>query len=132
MALPNQTGVINMTRTRFIKIRVSEIELEEIKTKATEADLSISDLFRQLILNTRIRQNRSEKELIRQIARIGSNINQLARWANTRKNRPLALETVLWLNRIYNSVKQLGASNSIIALNKPDYLSDKEQAKDAN
>ena len=121
-----------MTRTRFIKIRVSEIELEEIKTKATEADLSISDLFRQLILNTKIRQNRSEKELIRQIARIGSNINQLARWANTRKNRPLALETVLWLNRIYNSVKELGASNSVITVNKPDSSTDKEKTKDAN
>ena len=121
-----------MTRTRFIKIRVSEIELEEIKTKAAEADLSISDLFRQLVLNTRLRQTRVDKELIRQIARIGSNINQLARWANTRKERPISLETLLWLNRIYSSIKNLSLHSSEITSTSSYFPADKEKTKDAN
>ncbi len=121
-----------MTRTHFIKIRVSEIELEEIKIKAAEADLSISDLFRQLVLNTRLRQTRVDNELIRQIARIGSNLNQLARWANTHKNRPLTLETVLWLNRIYNSVKQLRVNSSKTTSIYSDLQAETENIKDAN
>ena len=121
-----------MTRTRFIKIRVSEIELDEIKTKAAEADLSISDLFRQLVLNTRLRQTRVDKELIRQVARIGSNINQLARWANTRKERAITLETLLWLNRIYNSIRNLRLHSSDITRVNSDLPADKEKTKDAN
>ena len=96
-----------MSRDRYIKIRVSTEELQQIKTKAAATDQSVSDLFRYLTLNMRIRKNEHDKELIRQIARIGSNINQLARWANKHKERSPSLETVLWLNRIYEAVKQL-------------------------
>ncbi len=121
-----------MTRTHFIKIRVSEIELEEIKAKAVKADLSISDLFRQLVLNKRLRQNRVDVELIRQVARIGSNINQLARWANTRKERAITLEILLWLNRIYNAVKELRVNTFAVNLSRSDEQTLKEEIKRAD
>ncbi len=96
-----------MKRNRYIKVRVSEEELQLIKSKAAATDSNVSDLLRHLTLNMRIHKSQYDKELIRQIARIGSNINQLARWANRHKERSPTLETVLWLNRIYESVKKL-------------------------
>ena len=40
------------------------------------------------------RQSPLEKERIRQLARIGSNMNQIARWANTYKKRAEAVEVI--------------------------------------
>ncbi len=96
-----------MNRDHFIKIRVSELEHQHIKELSTSVGMTISDLLRHRLLKIRLRSTNHEKELIRQVARIGSNINQLARWANSHKNRTPSLETVLWLNRIYEEVKTL-------------------------
>jgi hypothetical protein len=38
-----------------------------------------------------------EKERLRQLARIGANLNQLARWANTHKRRAEALDILITL-----------------------------------
>lgn len=40
----------------------------------------------------KLRVTPEEKERIRQLARIGANLNQLARWANTWKSRAEAVE----------------------------------------
>ena len=93
-----------MVRKRYIKIRVSEDELEMIKAKADMQGCTVSDLLRYLVLNMRVRNTEHDKEVIRYLARIGSNINQIARWANKHKGRAPSLETVLWLNRIYRAV----------------------------
>ena len=96
-----------MNRNRFIKVRVSDSEHQDIKAKATEAGLTVSDLMRYRTLGTRLRQTDNAKERIRQLARIGSNINQLARWVNTRKDRVTALEILLWLNRLTIAANQI-------------------------
>jgi hypothetical protein len=53
--------------------------------------LSVSDYIRQNCLSFHLRKSPMEKEPLRQMARIGANINQLAKWANTYKR---AVETV--------------------------------------
>ena len=96
-----------MNRDYNIKVRVSKIERQHINELSAETGMTISDLIRHRLLKIRLRNSNHEKELIRQVARIGSNLNQLARWANIHKNRTPSLETVLWLNRIYEEVKAL-------------------------
>lgn len=95
-----------MNRNSFIKIRVSGSELADIRAKAADAGMNVSDFMRLRTLNFRLRQSNNDRERIRQLARIGSNINQLARWANSYKLRAPALEVVLWLNRLIQEVNK--------------------------
>ena len=44
---------------------------------------------------------------MRQLARIGSNVNQIARWANTHKAAGPTLEVILWLNRLALAVTDI-------------------------
>ena len=80
------------TRSALIKLRVTPAEKEAITAKAGAQGLTVTDFIRQRTLNYRLRQTSLEKERIRHLARIGANLNQLARWANTFKGRIETLE----------------------------------------
>lgn len=75
------------TRTAWIKLRVTPAEKEAIVVKASSQGQTVTDFIRQRALDYRLRHTPLEKERIRQVARIGANLNQLARWANTHKSR---------------------------------------------
>lgn len=68
-----------------------------MQPKAAAQGLTVTDFLRQRALDYRLRQTALEKERIRQIARIGANLNQLARWANTWKGRAEAVEILTTL-----------------------------------
>ena len=79
-------------RSAWLKLRVTPEEKEAITAKATMQGQTVTDFLRQRALDYRLRQTPLEKERIRQLARIGVNLNQLARWANTWKSRAEAVE----------------------------------------
>lgn len=79
-------------RSVWLKLRVTPEEKEAITAKATMQGQTVTDFLRQRALDYRLRQTPLEKERIRQLARIGANLNQLARWANTWKSRAEAVE----------------------------------------
>ena len=79
-------------RSAWLKLRVTPNEKEAITAKATMQGQTVTDFLRQRALDYRLRQTPLEKERIRQLARIGANLNQLARWANTWKSRAEAVE----------------------------------------
>ena len=73
-------------RTVRVHVRVSPAELAAWRAKAATVGVPLSDLLRQAMARTRTWTAPAlavERERTRQIARIGSNLNQLARWANT-------------------------------------------------
>jgi hypothetical protein len=94
------------TRGRVVKVRVTEAELTDFRARAMESDMTISDLVRFRLCNFRVRQTSADRERVRQLARIGSNLNQLARWANTHKSAAHTVEVVLWLNRLLLSARE--------------------------
>jgi hypothetical protein len=96
-----------MSRGRFLKVRVSDTELMEVRVKAFDADMTVSDFLRFRLMNSRLRRTAAEKERLRQLARIGSNINQVARWANIHKAAGPTLEILLWLNRLTLAVTDM-------------------------
>lgn len=68
-------------RTREVKIRLTDLEWDELQARKTK---SLAGWLRDLGLGAvPIRQ--ADPDLIRHIARIGSNLNQVARHANTEK-----------------------------------------------
>ena len=81
-------------RSAWIKMRVTPDEKKLIESKAFAQGQTVTDFLRQRALDFRLRQSPLEKERIRQLARIGSNMNQIARWANTYKKRAEAVEVI--------------------------------------
>ena len=82
------------SRTAWIKLRVTPVEKETIMAKAKAQGQTVTDFIRQRALDYRLRKMPLEKEHVRQIARVGANLNQLARWANTYKSRAEAIRVL--------------------------------------
>ena len=81
-------------RTGQLHLRVSPAEVAAWRAKAEAAGVPLSDLLRQAMARTRTWTAAAaevERERTRQVARIGNNLNQVARWANTHASdsRPL-------------------------------------------
>ena len=71
-------------RPAIAHARVSAAELAAWQAKAAAAGVSLSELLRQAMARTQTwtaPAREVERERTRQIARIGSNLNQIARWA---------------------------------------------------
>jgi uncharacterized protein (DUF1778 family) len=81
-------------RTAWIKLRVTPAEKVTITAKAEAQGQTVTDFLRQRALDYRLRQTTLEKERIQQLARIGVNLNQIARWVNIHKTRAEALDVL--------------------------------------
>jgi hypothetical protein len=91
-------------RGLWIKVRVSPAERTAIVAKAEAQGQTVADFLRQRALDYRLRQTPLEKERVRQLARIGVNLNQLARWANTHKGRAEARDMLIALVSLEQTV----------------------------
>ena len=102
---------MSASREVWVKIRASESERAEWHAKARSVGLSLSDLVRRSIGRVRtwtIAHAELERERTRELARIGSNLNQIARWANTHKENAEAVEVTAHLVAIERSLGALG------------------------
>ena len=89
-----------MKRTRELTIRMTDDELAAVRAKAAARGVGMADLARKLLADAEdieVRPTRrrrgvaparrpaptADPELVRQVARIGVNLNQLARRVNT-------------------------------------------------
>ena len=97
-------------RQVWVKIRASEAERAEWHAKARSVGLSLSDLVRRSIGRVRtwtVAHTELEQERTRELARIGSNLNQIARWANTHKKNAEVVEVVAHLVAIERALDTL-------------------------
>ena len=81
----------------WVKIRASEAERAEWHAKARSAGLTLSDLVRRAVGRARtwtVAHAEVERERTQQVARVGTNLNQIARWANTHKGAIEAVEVI--------------------------------------
>jgi hypothetical protein len=99
-----------MNRSIWLKLRVSSEEKAAFEFAAAENGLSLSDFIRQRLLGARLRRTAEEHEVVYQLARIGANLNQLARWANTHKSHAEAIEVILCLEQLRDDLKNTGKS----------------------
>lgn len=96
----------HMRRDVWIKIRVSKMEKELFEAKARDAGLTIADLIRNRLFDYRLRKSAHERERIRMLARIGNNINQIARWVNTYKGGIDTIHVVSRLDALLRELKR--------------------------
>ena len=98
-------------RAVWVKIRASETERAEWHAKARSVGLSLSDLVRRSVGRVRtwtVAHAELERERTRELARIGSNLNQIARWANIHKEDAEVVEVVAHLVAIERELGTLG------------------------
>lgn len=84
-------------KDRIVKVRCTEDQLESWSAKAKAADVSLSDLVRTHLDGAKFRRRRRvevDPALLRELARIGNNLNQIARWANHRKSAGEAVQVI--------------------------------------
>lgn len=79
-------------RNKIIRIRVSDAELAAVRSVAIARGLSMSDLLRRVAQGIRVPARRFHQadvtillNLLAELGRIGSNLNQLTRRANAGK-----------------------------------------------
>ncbi len=97
-------------RTAVVRARVLPSEHTAWLAKAAAAGVSPSDLLRQAMARTRTWTARAvavERERSRQVARIGNNLNQIARWANTHAEKADAFEVIAHLLAIEREIARL-------------------------
>ena len=94
------------TRKFWIKFRVNTQERESILQKAASQHMTVTDFLRERALDFRVRQLPMEKERLRQLARIGNNLNQLARWVNSHKSTAEAMQVISVLLRLEQHIRE--------------------------
>ena len=111
-------------RTREIAIRLTDAELADVRAKAAGRGVGMADLARQLLADaegvevqqtrrvrgTAPRQRpapRADPALVQQIARAGSNLNQIAKWANTHKAGADAVQVIATLAAIDRELSEI-------------------------
>ncbi len=97
-------------RTKPIAVRLTDEEKLDWDLKAHAAGLSISELVRQAMNRVRISHvgdRAVQIERTRQIAKIGNNLNQIARWVNRYKTTADTVEVVTHLIAIEKALAAL-------------------------
>ena len=100
---------IKPVRTAAVMVRVLPEERDILRTNAALHGMNMSDYIRQTCLGVRLRRTPEEKRLLRELARIGANINQLTRWANTYKRGVDTVEIVTALVSLERQITTFAA-----------------------
>ena len=98
------------SRKVWLKIRANEAERADWHAKARSVGLSLSDLVRRSVGRVRtwtVAHAELERERTRELARIGSNLNQIARWANIYRENAEAVEVIAHLAAIERTLDTL-------------------------
>ena len=95
---------VKAVRSVAIMVRLLPEERDAMRLNAGVHGLSMSDYIRQTCLGIRLRRTPEEKRRLRELARIGANLIQLAKWANTYKRTAEALEVLTALAAIERTI----------------------------
>jgi hypothetical protein len=97
-------------RTRYVNLRLTEEEYLTLTVKACAARITKSELLRDHLGRVRIAPRSDRREVFLTLARLSSNLHQLARWADAHKDAAVALEVCLALRQVEEKLKALEAA----------------------
>ena len=98
-------------RNRKITVRLSEKERKFLGEQADAGGMKIEPYIRELIMGNEVKSRPKEEwaEVVRQVAAVGNNINQIARSVNAGIAAPKdAREAVELLGRVYERLYDMG------------------------
>ena len=75
-------------RAKHVSVWMNEAEYRHLREQAAIAGMGINPFMRSLIAGTQLRPRPSDQYagLLRELSAIGNNINQIAHWANARRD----------------------------------------------
>lgn len=97
---------VKAARLTAVVVRLHPEERDALRLNAGLQGMSMSEYIRQSCLGIRLRKTPEEKRRLRELARIGVNLNQIARWANTYKR---SVEAVEVLTALASLEREIGA-----------------------
>lgn len=110
---------VKAVRSVAIVVRLLPEERDAMRLNAGVHGLSMSDYIRQTCLGIRLRRTPEEKRRLRELARIGANLNQLAKWANTYKRAAEALEVLTALAAIERTITEWAECKEVVNETEP-------------
>jgi hypothetical protein len=88
-------------RDKWLHVKVSEADRTAWQAQAAAVGLTLSDLIRQRMSTDQVGRQprrraprRADPALLSTLGRVGNNLNQLARWANTHKSGADAVQVL--------------------------------------
>ena len=103
---------VKAARLTAVVVRLHPEERDVLRLNAGLHGMSMSEYVRQTCLGIRLRKTPEEKRRLRELARIGVNINQIARWANTYKRAVEAVEVLTALAAIERRIADFALPTS--------------------
>jgi hypothetical protein len=73
-------------KSKRLSVRLTPEEWDFIRRQAEESGMVLSDFVRSRMLVPVRNKKKEYREVATQIARLGNNVNQIARWANSHKS----------------------------------------------
>lgn len=101
-----------MARDRIVKFRVSEAEYDTVSAKARQSGYSLSGFIRHAMRRARIRHRQDAYRHQLELTRIGTNMNQIARWCNTYKTEADARQVAFYLYGVRQALEALTSARS--------------------
>ena len=96
-------------RPHHVSVWMNEAEYRHLKSQAQLAGMGIDPFIRNLVAGIQLRPRPpgAYAVLLRELAAIGNNINQIAHWANAQKSihEPEIVEAAVLANRAWRLVK---------------------------
>ena len=102
----------------WVKVRATEEQRTRWHAAAEARGVSLSELVRRSLdgvraVRRRHQPRRVDPELLRELARIGNNLNQLARWANREKRGADAVAVVARLIELDRELTRLRQAHEV-------------------
>lgn len=97
-------------RDKWIHLKVSEDERDQIKSIAEAGGITVAELIRRSVQRVRpwtLEDRDAVRELSREIAKVGNLLNQLARHANTHAEAADRIEMIVHLQAIESRLTEL-------------------------
>ena len=97
------------TRNRHVSVWMNDAEYRHLKAQAKIAGLGVDPFIRMLVAGVQLRPRPPDTyaALLRELSAIGNNVNQIAHWANARKDISKAevQEAITLVHRAWRLVK---------------------------
>ena len=96
----------------YIKVRLTKEEKLRWQEKAVNSGLSLSNLIRLSVERSKTPTIENKQEiaaLTRQVRRVGINLNQIAKWANTYGSTAEAIEIIECLRAIETKLNEISS-----------------------
>lgn len=110
-----------MKRDKWVHVKVSESERAEWQRLAQVQGVSVADLVRAAVGGVALSNRqaperrpvkRVDPELVRELGRMGNNLNQIGRWANTYKSDADAAQVLAALIALERELSAIRADHS--------------------